>query len=871
MSLGPLIRTFFRSSRSQPLRTGLMIFGIALGVAGVIAIDIARTSVSRSFELSTSSLTARATHQILGNDFSLPQSLFTRLRTGPGIRKSAPVISRQVKVAELDGRTLRLLGIDPFSETYFRDLKLISLDPEETGQIRRVMIQGAGLIMARDLAKAHGLSLGDGLTLVLGERQVRTRIGALAETGQTNRFMEGVIVADIGLAQELLEMGDRITRIDLILDSPEEIDAVKKILGPGQVLVDTDQQNQTLRNLSQSFETSLTAFSVLVLFMGIFLIHNTVSFSVVRRRPLNATFRALGATRKDIFLAVEAEIMTFALVGSLLGILLGILLGRGAVQAVCSTVSDMYYTLTVSQTHIPMYVLAKGAATGILASFASSLVPALNSAHTRPITLMQPSSSESRLDRHIPWLTAAGLSMLAGAFILFRQKGEDLGLIFMGVFLVFGSASFLAPVLIKGLARLMSRLVTRLEKRSALSKGASLHWTMARMGIGNVRRSLSRTSVLIASLMVVISVYIGIDTMTYSFRESIIQWVDGNIGGDIHISSLDELHPALDRRLPEKIQAMEGVDRVSSYNIHKSFSSKSGQVHIFSYIEDTSIKEWTWLDPKAGTGAKKKIDALLVKGWILVSEIFARNHGLSPGDSEKKEVRVVMETLNGPVPFRVAGIFRDFFMGGGRAVVSREMMKTNWGKDEITSIQVFLKKSFQKEGPAAVRAMFPEIRGAVSDPSLLRIRSGPEIKSRILAVFDNTFLITTALQLLTALVALTGIINSVMALILERGRELGILRACGAEGFQIRTMVLWECGTSGFMAGLLAIPMGLFLSWVLVDVVNYRAFGWTYEIEIPLVTLVLALGFSGLTALGAGLIPAVKAGQIGVADALRTE
>lgn len=106
--------------------------------------------------------------------------------------------------------------------------------------------------------------------------------------------------------------------------------------------------------------------------------------------------------------------------------------------------------------------------------------------------------------------------------------------------------------------------------------------------------------------------------------------------------------------------------------------------------------------------------------------------------------------------------------------------------------------------------MIPEIRAVAPHPDLLRIRSGPEIKRRVLAVFDNTFLITTALQFLTAIVALTGIVNSVMALVLERAREIGVLRACGAEAGHIRIMVLWECGLSGFLAGICALPWGCF-------------------------------------------------------------
>lgn len=864
MSLWPLIQTCFRTSRNQPFRTGLMIFGISLGVAGIIAVDMARTSVSRSFALSTSALTARSTHQIMGSDLSLSQDLFTRLRTGPGIAKSAPVISRLVQVAQLDLRTVTLLGIDPFSETHFRDFKL-----DTDGQVQKAMFQGTGLILARHPAKAHGLSLGDELTLVMGERRIKTRISAFVDFPSDRLGMEGLLVGDIGLVQELLEMGDRITRIDLILDSPEEVDRVRQILGPGQVLVDTDRQNQSIRNLSRSFETSLSAFSVLVLFMGIFLITNTVSFAVVRRRPVNAVFRTLGVTRQDLFWAVQAEVMAFALAGSILGMVLGVVFGKGAVQAVCATVSDMYYTLTVSQTHVTLSTLVKGAVTGLGASFLSSLVPALDSARTLPVTLMQASSSESRLNRHIPWLTAAGLCLLAGALGIFSRTGAGMGLIFSGVFLVFGAGSLLTPIMVLGLVWFLSGRVAWLEKHPG--PGSCLHWVMAGMGLRNVRRSLSRTSVLIASLMVVGSVYIGIDTMTHSFRQSIIRWVGKNIGGDIHISSRDELQPALDPVLPERILAMEGVKAVSAYTIHRIFSPRSGQVHIFSYVRDLSIKEWTWLDPAAGAGQEKTIRGLMDQGWILVSEIFARQQGLIPPGLDGKEARVVLETAHGSKTFRVAGIFRDFFMGGGRAVVSRETMNTQWNRDEITSIQVFLDHDFFARTPGSVQALGETILRTGSDPSRLRIQFGPEIKSRILAVFDNTFLITSALQMLTALVALTGIINSVMALILERHRELGILRACGAEASQIRLMVLWECGTLGFLAGLLALPLGLFLSWVLVDVVNYRAFGWTYDIVVSPATLGLALGFSGLAALGAGLIPAAKAGQITVADALRTE
>jgi putative ABC transport system permease protein len=863
MNRAPLIRICLINSRSHPLRTLLLIFGIALGVAGVTAIDIAKTSVSKSFDLSTAALTSRTTHQITGSNLRVPQSLFTRLRTELGLAASAPVITATVRVGEM-GTVLTLMGIDPFSEETFRDFRVKASEGagNRSGSIREVMLRGNGVILSRSLAERHSLAGEDSLTLMFGERQVRTRIGALMEGGGTGSAYDGVIVADIALAQEILGMGDDISRIDLRLNDEREVAQVKAILGPGLVLTETARLNRTIRGLSRSFETSLTAFSILVLFMGAFLIYNTVSFSVARRHRLNGILRALGATRQEIFRAVEIEILIYALIGSALGLVLGIGLGKGAVHVVCATVSDMYYTLTVSRTHIAPGTLVKGMAVGLGAALVSSFVPALNAANTPAVTLMQRSASESHLARYLPGMAVFGILSIGVSLAIFLRPASGAALVFSGVFLVFIGGSFLAPALVSVLTRIAD---------------GRLPWMMGRMALRNIRRSLSRTSVLIASLMVVISVYIGIDTMTRSFRLSIIGWVDGHIGGDIHLSSPDELNASLDQDLPARIRSLPGVKDVSAYNIHKVFSSMAGEVHIFSYLKDLSEKQWTWTTPQA-TAVNGSVDAamtgLLDRGWVFVSEIFARQHGIAPETnsgsvSSAYSVSVVMDTLKGPVSFQVAGIFRDFFMGGGRMIVSRDTMKNHWGHDDITAMQIFVLPETDTEKKQAVDAITPRIKQMVPDG--IRIRSGLTIKQRILAVFDKTFLITSALQVLTAVVALTGILNSVMALILERSRELGILRACGADASQVRGLVLWECGLSGFLAGILALPLGWFLSWVLVHVVNFKSFGWTYDMQMSVAALIQALAFSTLAALAAGMVPAFRAGRVEVADALRTE
>jgi putative ABC transport system permease protein len=837
-----LIRTSLRHSRHHLLRTLLLIFGIAMGVAGVVAIDIAKTSVEKSFDLSFTALVSRATHQIVGARLEIPETVFTELRTRLGIHRSAPVISRHVTVRELDDRVMTLLGVDPFSETHFRDLPLGA----ENQDLSAIMTGSSGVFISRTHAGLTGLDIGSPLTLSLGGRQSLVTIAGFLDSRdkRSGPMLEGLVVTDISVAQEILDMEDRITRIDLILSSDDAAAGIQNHLTEGVFLVETGQQNHAVRGLSRSFENSLTAFSMLALFMGIFLIYNTVSFSVSRRHRLHGILRAVGATRADIFFTVMAEVMVYAVIGAIFGVLLGILMGKGAVQAVVATVSEMYFTLTVGRTQISGATLVKGMLAGILTSFAAGFFPALAAAGTRPVSLMHKSVSEYRFQKIIPGLFAAGLVILTAAGLLMRAGRDHAGYDFSGLFMIFFGAALLTP------------LIIRILVRALLAAGSRMPGIMVKMALRNITRSLRQTSVLMASLMVVTSVYIGIEVMTGSFRQAIIQWVDDHIGGHVHVSSADERHPALDPDLVEKIQGLPQVAAFSAYNIHPVFSREAGKVHLFSYRSDQSVKRWSWT-----AAPEDELDVLLENGWIFVSEIFARQHQVMP----RQGAAVALETRQGKVTFQVAGIFQDFFMGGGRVVMSPDTMIRYWGHDDITALQLFL----APDTPAA--PVVAAIRQMIPPGSLIQVRSGVDIKQSILAVFDNTFLITSALQILTAIVALTGILNAVMALLLERTREIGILRACGTLSGQVRRLLMHECFFYGLIAGIMAIPLGTALSWVLIHIINQRAFGWTYDMVVFPGVFFQALALSSAAALAAGIFPALAAGRTHIPEALHME
>ncbi|MCF8076388.1 MAG: ABC transporter permease, partial [Desulfotignum sp.] len=175
------------------------------------------------------------------------------------------------------------------------------------------------------------------------------------------------------------------------------------------------------------------------------------------------------------------------------------------------------------------------------------------------------------------------------------------------------------------------------------------------------------------------------------------------------------------------------------------------------------------------------------------------------------------------------------------------------------------------ENEVSVTPVINTIKQMLPPGSLIRLRSGTDIKQSILAVFDNTFVITSALQVLTAIVALTGILNAVMALLLERTREIGILRACGTLPGQVRRLLIHECFFYGLLSGIMAIPLGIALSWILIHVINQRTFGWTYDMILSPGILVQALVLSSAAALAAGIFPALAAGRTRISQALHME
>jgi putative ABC transport system permease protein len=916
----PLLwRASLRQMLRRPGQMTLAIVGVALGVAVVVGVDLASRSAERAFQLSTEAVTGRVTHQIVGGPEGLPESLFPRLVLATGVA-AAPIVEDYVTLPAPPGRPARLLhllGIDPFSEGPLRPY-LSPAGAAHAANLSPLLLRPGTCLLAAATAAELGLRAGDHFTVRAGglERPLELA-GVIQPAGGESDALADLLVMDVAAAQELLGRTGRLDRIDLRLEpaagtagpgGPADQAGPTRIsvlLPPGAQLLPAPLHGRDMFAMTRAFRVNLTALSLLALLCGTFLIYNTMTFSVVQRRPLLGTLRTLGVTRGQVMALVMGEAAAVAAVGTGAGLLAGVLLGRGLLRLVAQTINDLYFAVSVRGLDLSPAGFLAGAAIGAGATLAAALAPALEATLTPPRAVLSRSLLEARLRRALPRATALGGALLLVGGVLLalpappsgRATGGGLALGFVGLGAAIVGFALLAPVATAGLMRL-------LRPPLGMLLGAR-----GRMAAGGVTASLSRTAVAIAALMVAVSVTVGIGVMIDSFRHTVVAWLERSLQADFYVSA-----PAgyggfggapIAPELAARAAAVPGVAAVHRTR-RVELRTASGPLHLLAV--DADRRRFDGFELREGNNGDVW-RRVAEGGEAMVSEPFSRRWGVHPG------ALVRLPTAAGERAFRVAGVFDDFTSDLGLVLISRRTYLRYWhdpwlsgfsidlappapggrgsgcrqsrhsrlvgaaGDQAATRTLRLLREALDVQGPppstpagaAAYRQGEPPPTtiGAASGP--LVIRSNRALKRLSLEIFDRTFLITGVLRLLAGLVAAIGVLSALTALQLERTREIGVLRAIGLTPGQVWQLVTAQTGLMGLAAGLLSLPVGLVLSAIMVYIINRRSFGWTIHLEVAPALLLEALLLAVGTALAAGLIPSWRMARTSPALALREE
>ncbi len=833
---GLLAQSGLRFYCRRPWQLCLAVSGIALGVAVYVGVDLANDSARRAFELSADLITGSTTHHLMGTRGEMPDSLYANLRMAHGPVRAAPVIEADVGLVRLPGRIFTLMGVDPLEETGFRGFS--GFVPGRGTDFTRLIVEPNTILAPDSLLGELGLEVGADLDLLIADYSKTVRVvGTVLETSSTGEGPTAPMITDIATAQELL--GSRsISRVDLILDEAEA-ERVRALGLPSVTLVPAEGRNAAFDQLARAFRVNLTALSLLALLVGVFLIYATMSFAVVQRRGVFGVLRAIGVSRGQLLTSVLVEALAIGALATAIGIVLGQQLASVLVDLVLRTVGDLYFRSNMNAMVPSPTIYWQGLAMGLGTTLLAAGAPALDAARTAPHTAMSRAALERstrRLARRATWLAVPAAAVAA---VLLLLSSRSLVVAFVGLFFVIAAGALLVPAATRLLAKLAEPL---------MESGFGIAGSLAARGMS---ASLSRTGVATAALSVAVATVVGIGLMIGSFRISVEEWLTGTLTADVYVNIDAEY--LFDDNQREALAAVPGI-RGLSVTRYTRLPTATGELSIRA--QQPGPEGWGLQMTAEMPDAIARMES--AEG-VLVSEPLAFHRDLDLGDE------LILPTASGDNGFPILGVFRDYSTNAGTVLMPLSLYRTLWEDEAIGGIGVYLDESTNRG--AAIEAM----RRVLGVQTPVRFRSNDLIRDRSMSTFDRTFRITEVLRILAGVVAFLGLASAVMSIELERGRELAILRAVGLRPVQVRALTMAQTGLLGLAAGLFAIPLGIVMAALLILVINVRSFGWSMDLAISPQPLALGVLLALSAAVLAGIYPATRAVNFGVAGQLREE
>ena len=848
-----LLRSSWHFFLRHPGQLGLAVIGIALAVAVVVSVDLVNNSAEYAFERATATLVGKATHRIVAGPAGLDETLYTRLRVDHGVRDIAPVIEARVTLASNERReTLVLLGIDPFAERTFRNYAWFNnlQSPDGGGVLIPLLTETNTVLLDATTAARLGLGTNDTATLVTGGRRLPVRVAGILASAPagSSHAPDSLLLTDIASAQEMLDMPGRINRVDVALGDGKDgtQSRLQALLPPGVALLPATARARSLEQMTGAFHTNLTALSLLALLVGMFLIYNTMTFMVTRRRLLLGRLRVLGTTRRQLGTLIAVEALLVGLAATAVGLLFGVALAQGLLQVVNRTITEVYDLLADSSLTLSKLSLVKGVLLGTAGTLLAAVPAALEAARVTPRQALLRSHLETSARRLVLPAACAGVVALGAGFTVIHLSSPGIGPGFGGIFIVIVGVALLIPLVTVVLMACLKPLL------------GGCFGISGRYACRSVAASLSRTTAAIAALMIAIATVIGIGLMVNNFRLSVERWLQQALRAELYVSlpstgTTASAH-ALDAGLAKAILALPQVKAVSSVRrIH--IESSRGRTALAAY----GLNEVAWEGFRFKQVEADDIrPAFQQEDAVIISEPYAWRHGLKQGD------RLELRTDYGHRLFRVLGVYKDYGSDQGVVSMSRRTYERHWRDDRYSGFGIYTRPGTD------VEVLRRQVRQLAPGRDLW-LQDRARILQSSLEVFDNTFVVTDVLRVLAAIIAFIGVFSALMALQLERRREHGLLRAMGFLPAQVRRLIISETGLLGLVAGLLAVPVGCLITALLILVINRRSFGWTMELHFngDIVLQGMALGLAA--ALLAGIYPAWKISRLEPAEALRQE
>ena len=844
-----------RRMLEHKLRTTLTILGIALGVAGFIAVQMITATLSDSFSRMIDQVAGRVQLQITSGETGVEESVLKQIQGQPDLYAALPVI--QAVTRSESGQTMLVLAVDTLNDKVARDYKMKDKTGAEISDPLLFLNARNAILLSRDFAQRYHIKIDEPLTLVTSQGKTTFMVrGLLEPQGAAEAFGGNFALMDIYAAQLLFGREGKFDSIDLMLKPGVDIEAVRekisRLLGGKYEVMHPQERSSGVENMMLSFHLGLALLAVIVLAMGIFIIINTVMTTVLQRKREIGMQRMVGVTRWGLWGLFSLEGVLFGFAGSVVGIAAGYFMGREAVLYFASSVSSMFVIVDLSRVSFHWDLALEGVMLGVLVSLGASLYPAWRATRITPLEVVGSDYSLSKgkgiaLRR---WLIVLVPALSAVVYLTFAPFGFQLNgtrLLLIALFLTFISVTPFVMYVLLRIARL-------------LVGGQSS--VLARLAAENILRDLGRAAMTVAAFMVGLAVMIEIYLFVTGSKTQIVDWINDALKADLlvtsstNIASRDAIPIAPE--LGDELLKVPGVRAVTAFRLMMT-DYNHNRIALASMDFDKNMNDdrLQFVEGDRATALRR----LKANEAVVVTQNLVLRQNL------KGATKITLDTPEGKRDFPIAGVVMDYASEQGVVHLNRSLYVQVFKDPMVTDFEVFLKPGYAL---TAVRdAIFQNEK--VKQHFGLYVLTNREFKGLILTAIDQLFALAYSLEVLAMIIAFMGIINNLLATVVDRTREIAVIRSIGATRSQVARIFLFQAGLLAISGTLISVVAGFSLGKVQLGRVTLLFVGWAMPLTFSWSHLLPLLGAAIFVGLLAGVIPARVAARLTLHDALKYE
>jgi putative ABC transport system permease protein len=837
------------------LRSVLTALGVALGVAVMLGIQLANSGSLKGFSAALDAMSGKAALEITSPPLGVDESLLPELSWLREYGVAAPVIQADVLVRSNVGgeETLSALGIDAIRDPALRDYAVADGDAGEQAsgtQLLALLGVPRTVIVTEEVATAHVLSVGDELQMVTRDRAEGFQVAGILRSRRGGLSAGRLVVMDISTAQDALGREGRIDRLELrlhdALDVARAEEELKQRLPEGLWAQRPSRRSAAVEKMLAAFHFNLTMLSGIALVVGLFLIYNTVSVSVMTRRREIGMLRTLGVSRGGVQGLFLGEALGLGFVGAVVGVPLAKLLAAGTVALTSTAVDTLYVATAARVPDLEWRHWALGFGIAWPLSLLAAWLPARAAARVSPVVAAKGNEDRGEGDWMVDegnagqlrwpwWLKGPVIPVVLGFWAAMQEP--------IGGLPLWGFASTVCAIAAASLSVPWTLHKSALLLRSPLGRWLGIE---GRLAASQIAGSTPRLSISVAALAVALALTVAIAVMVGSFRTTVTYWVDQSLGADLYV------RPGVPPRsqnpptmTPETMAILQSHPEVAAVDGYRAmdFPYQDRQIKLGAG-DFATMQAHGRVAFKSPGNTSQILERAQSEGEVLVSESFGLRFKVGVGDE------VELDTPKGRQAFRVGGLFYDYSNDSGTLTMDKALFDHWFGESQPSHAAVYL-----AEGANADQVR-DQLLEAMPAGTLLAAFTNQGIREEVLRIFDSTFAITWALEIIAILVAMAGVAATIVTLVLERKPEMRLLRIAGADVAQVRRTIVLESGLIGLVSQLLGLVVGVLLSLVLIHVINPQSFGWSIQFHLPWGFLLSATVVTVAATMLAGLIPA---------------